>query len=215
MKTAGTILQEERQRQGVSLLAAQEATKIRAKFLEAIETDDYNQLPSLSYAKGFIKNYSEFLGLDSRRVLAFFRRQTTETPKSSILPKGVAEPLNRSAFQLTPGRFLTFLVACLVGLFLLYLGFQYQGLRRSPPLEIESPQNQTVVTEKRIDILGKTDPDATVTVQGVSALVRGDGKFFDQVNLDPGVNIITIIATSRFGKSTSVTREVGLTAKEF
>lgn len=215
MKTAGSILQEERMRLGVSLMATQEATKIRVKFLEAIEADDYTQLPSLSYAKGFIKNYSEFLGLDSRRVLAFFRRQTTEAPKSSILPKGVTEPLNRSAFQLTPGRFLTFLVGCLVGLFLLYLGFQYQGLRRAPPLEIESPQNQAVVNEKRIDILGKTDPDATVTVEGVSVLVRGDGKFFDQVNLEPGVNTITIIATSRFGKSTNVSREVGLTDKEF
>lgn len=209
MKTSGIILREARELQGISLSQVEEATKIRAKFLQALEQDDYSELPSLSYAKGFVKNYSDFLGLDSRTVLAFFRRQTTDTPKSSLLPKGVAEPLNRSGFRLTPGRFLASLVAGLVALFLVYLGLQYQGLRRAPVLEIESPSNQTVVSQKRVDVLGKTDPDATVTVQGVSVLVRSDGKFFDQVALEPGVNVVTIIATSRFGKTTTVAREVG------
>jgi cytoskeletal protein RodZ len=210
MKTAGSILREARLAQNISLETVEKATKIRVRFLEAIEADTYEGLPSLSYAKGFIKNYSDFLGLDSRRVLAFFRRQNTDAPKSSILPKGVSEPLNRSTFQLTPGRFVTVLVGGLVGLFLVYLGFQYQGLRRAPGLDIESPTNQAVVSERRVDILGKTDPDATVTINGISVLVRSDGKFFDQVNLDPGVNVITIVATSRFGKTTTVTREVGL-----
>ncbi len=210
MKTAGTILREARAQRNISLETVEEATKIRIKFLDAIERDDYTDLPSLSYAKGFIKNYSNFLGLDSSMVLAFFRRQTTETPKSSILPKGVAEPLNRSMFQLTPGRFLAFLVGGLVILFLIYLGFQYNGLRRAPVLDVESPVNQMVVNERRVDVLGKTDADATVTVNGISVLVRGDGKFFDQVNLEPGVNVITVVATSRFGKTTTVAREVGL-----
>src|SRR3989338_2127969 len=161
MKTTGTILREARELQGISLSQVEDATKIRVKFLEAIEQDDYSFLPSFSYAKGFVKNYSDFLGLDSRMVIAFFRRQTTDTPKTSLLPKGVSDPLNRSPFQLTPGKFLTLLVAGLAALFLVYLGLQYQGLRRAPVLEIESPQNQEVVSQKRIDVLGKTDPDAT------------------------------------------------------
>jgi len=41
-------------------------------------------------------------------------------------------------------------------------------------------------------------------------LVRGDGRFFDQVVCDPGVNKFTITATSRLGKSTTVIREVGV-----
>lgn len=210
MKTTGTILREAREQKGITLFQVEAATKIRIKFLEAIEKDDYTLLPSLSYAKGFVKNYSDFLGLDSGVVLAFFRRQTTDTPKSSLLPKGVAEPLNRSIFQLTPRRFLIFLIAGLVGLFLIYLGIQYRGLRRAPILDIESPENQIVLTQKRVDVLGKTDPDATVTINGISVLVRSDGKFFDQVTLDSGVNVITIVATSRLGKTTTVIREVGL-----
>lgn len=210
MKTVGSILQEARLGKKLSLEQAEQTTKIRLKFLEAIEADDYSQLPSISYAKGFVKNYSEYLGLDSRMVLAFFRRQTTDVTRASLLPKKEPEALNKSLIQLTPGRFLAIILGSLTLLFLGYLGLQYRRLNQPPAISVDSPANQLVTHERRVDVLGSTDPDATVTVNGISVLVRGDGKFFDQVSLDPGVNKITIVATSRFGKSTTAVREVGL-----
>lgn len=210
MKTVGSILKEQRLGKQLTLEQVEKATKIRVRFLEAIEADDYRPLPSLSYAKGFVKNYSDYLGLDSEVTLAFFRRQTTETTRSAILPKGVSEPLNKTLFQLTPARFIALIVVVLIGAFLAYFGLQYRHLQQAPNLTVDSPAHQAVISERRVDVLGITDPDATVTVNGVTVLVRGDGKFFDQVTLEPGVNKITIVSTSRFGKSTTVVREVGL-----
>ncbi len=210
MKTVGSILKEARAAKNITLDQAETATKIRLKFLQAIESDDYTVLPSLSYAKGFVKNYSEYLGLDSDMVLAFFRRQTAEVTRSSLLPKRVSEPLNKSWFQLTPGKFLAAILITLVLIFLGYLGLQYRKLHQAPGLSVDTPTNQLVVHERRLDILGKTDSDATVTVNGVSVVVRDDGKFFDQIQLESGVNKITIIATSRFGKTTTIVRDVGL-----
>lgn len=209
MKTVGSILQEARSAKKLTLAQAEQATKIRLKFLEAIERDDYSSLPSVSYAKGFVKNYSEYLGLDSRMVIAFFRRQTEEIPKSSLLPKA-SETYSKTLLQLTPGKFLAGIAVILVIVFLGYLGLQYSKINQAPSLSVDTPQNQLIVHERRVDVLGKADPDATVTINGTSVLVRGDGKFFDQVPLDPGVNKITIVATSRFGKSTTIVREVGL-----
>lgn len=210
MKTVGSILREARSTQKITLAQAEVSTKIRVKFLEAIELDDYTKLPSLSFARGFVKNYSEFLGLDSATVLAFFRRQTMEVTKTSLLPKREQPALNKSLLQLTPGRFLAIILGSLVFIFLGYLGLQYQRLHQAPVLSVDAPKNQLVISEPRVDVLGKTDSDATVTINGVSVLVRGDGKFFDQVSLVPGVNKITVVATSRFGKSTQLIREVGL-----
>ncbi len=209
MKTAGSILKEARAAKNITLAQAETATKIRLKFLQAIESDDYTGLPSLSYAKGFVKNYSEYLGLDSSIVLAFFRRQTAEVTRSSLLPKRVSESLNKSWFQLTPGKFLAAILITLVLIFLSYLGLQYRKLHQPPNLSVDAPANQLVVHERRLEILGKTDSDATVTVNGVDIVVRGDGKFFDQIPLESGVNKITIIATSRFGKTATIVREVG------
>ncbi len=208
MKTVGSILREARVSKSITFDYIEKATKIRAKFLEAIEQDDYSTLPSLAYAKGFVKNYSEFLGLNSTTVLAFFRRQTKDTTRAMILPKGVTEPLNRSWLQLTPPKFLALLLTSLVILFLSYLGLQYGRIKQPPILAVDTPKEQVVSTERKIDVLGRTDTDATVTVNGTSVLVRSDGKFFEQVTLEPGVNTITISTTSRFGKSATVTRKI-------
>lgn len=208
MKTVGSILRQAREARGLTLDEIERATKIRAKFLEAIEADDYTILPTQAYAKGFVKNYGEFLGIPAGTILAFFRRQTEEVGRSAILPKGVARSLHRTWFQLTPGRFLIFLFVGLVVSFLTYLGLQYRELQNPPRLTIEAPAENASVAVKKVDLLGSTDPDATVTVNGISVLVRGDGKFFDQVTIEPGGNTITVTATSRYGKTTTATRFV-------
>jgi len=177
MKTVGSILHEARILKKLSLEQAEQATKIRLKFLQAIEADDYSGLPSLSYAKGFVKNYSEYLGLDSEMVLAFFRRQTAEVTRSSLLPKSMSEPLGKSLFQLTPGKFLAGILVVLVFIFLGYLGLQYRKLNQSPGLSIDSPTNQLVVHERRVDIFGKTDPDATVTVMALISWCEQTANF--------------------------------------
>lgn len=210
MKTVGFILKEARLNKKFTLAQVESATKIRLKFLEAIENDDYAKLPSLNYAKGFVKNYAEFLGLSESDVLAFFRRQTTEAPKSSLLPKSPNVTLNHSIFRLTPGRFLSGILVGLVGIFLLYFLFQYQRLNMPPNLTIISPVDQFITTVRRIDVIGLTDSDATVTINGIGVLVRSDGRFFDQVSLEIGVNKINVTATSRFGKTTTLIREVGV-----
>lgn len=208
MKTVGSILRQARLSKSLTLEQVELDTKIRLKFLEGIESDDYSTLPSQSYAKGFIKNYGAYLGLNTDTLLAFFRRQTLDVPKSSLLPKGVSEPLNQPFFRLTPGRFLAFLLAGLAVVFLAYFGLQYRNLQLPPSLSIESPKEKFITSEKRLDVLGKTDPDATVTINGVSVIVRSDGKFFDQVTLVPGINKITVASTSRYGKSITIVREV-------
>lgn len=208
MKTVGLILRDAREKKRLNLDQIEKATKIRKKFLESIENDDYSSLPSAAYAKGFVKNYGDYLGLDSSSLLAYFRRQSKDIPRSSILPKKEDETLAPSPLRMTPGRFLASLVAILVVIFVGYLALQYRSIQQSPALSLESPKENFVSSDRRVEVLGQTDPDATVTINGVSILTRSDGKFFDQVMLEPGVNKITVIATSRFGKVATTIRNV-------
>lgn len=209
MKTVGFMLMERRIAKGLTPLDVEHAIKIREKFILAIEADNFSLLPSPSYAKGFVRNYAEYLGLPTESVMAFFRRQTTETPKANLLPKGVADPLNTPLLQLTPGRFIGLLVTVLLVIFFIYLGSQYHRISQPPSLTVTAPKNQAIISEQHVVVEGKTDPDATVVVNGISTVVRDDGRFYDQVAVDPGPNTLTITATSRFGKVTTVTREVG------
>lgn len=65
----GQLLQQARERKGVTLTEAQQATKIRYSFLQAIEKEDFSILPPRVYARGFIKTYAAYLELDPNAVV--------------------------------------------------------------------------------------------------------------------------------------------------
>lgn len=209
MKTVGKMLQEARTTKGLTPQDVERAIKIREKYIVAIEADDFSSLPSPSYAKGFVRNYAEFLGLPTDAMMAFFRRQITDVSNVSLLPKGVSEPLRTSWLHLTPGRFVVLLVSALLIIFFLYLSRQYFRIGKAPPLAVTSPTNQQITSSSRVVVEGQSDRDATVMINGISTIVRDDGRFYEQVAMEPGVNKITVTATSRFGKTTTVTKEVG------
>jgi hypothetical protein len=62
----GESLREARQRRAIEIAQAEQATKIRAKYLRALEGEQFQLLPSATYVKGFLKNYADFLGLDGQ-----------------------------------------------------------------------------------------------------------------------------------------------------
>jgi hypothetical protein len=62
----GTSLREARLRQGLDFPQAEQATKIRGKYLRALEDEQFGVLPSQTYVKGFLRSYAEYLGLDGQ-----------------------------------------------------------------------------------------------------------------------------------------------------
>jgi hypothetical protein len=62
----GNSLREARVRQGLDFPQVELATKIRAKYLRALEDEVFEMLPSETYVKGFLRSYAEFLGLDGQ-----------------------------------------------------------------------------------------------------------------------------------------------------
>ncbi len=68
-KTIGEVLRLARINQGLSLEELQEKTEIQLDFLEAMEADDFDQLPSTFYARSFLRKYAWAVELDERIVL--------------------------------------------------------------------------------------------------------------------------------------------------
>jgi hypothetical protein len=62
----GGSLREARERQGLELTEAEAATKIRAKYLRALEEERFDLLPAQTYVKGFLRSYADSLGLDGQ-----------------------------------------------------------------------------------------------------------------------------------------------------
>ena len=68
-KTIGEVLRLARINQGLSLEELQEKTEIQLHFLEAMEADDFDQLPSTFYARSFLRKYAWAVELDERIIL--------------------------------------------------------------------------------------------------------------------------------------------------
>jgi cytoskeleton protein RodZ len=62
----GNSLREARLRQQLELPEIEQQTKIRAKYLNALEDEQFEQLPAPTYVKGFLRNYADALGLDGQ-----------------------------------------------------------------------------------------------------------------------------------------------------
>src|SRR2546422_372213 len=75
MQAIGERLREARMRQGLDITEVEVATKIRAKYLRALENDEFSMLPGKTYVKSFLRTYAEYLGLDAHLLVEEYRAQ--------------------------------------------------------------------------------------------------------------------------------------------
>ncbi len=99
MAELGALLREAREDRGISLLEAEQATRIRRVFLQAIEEDRFQDLPGEVYGRGFVRNYARFLGLDPDVIVQQYPRPAS--PEPVYVPVVLNEPLAPFAHRLT------------------------------------------------------------------------------------------------------------------
>jgi hypothetical protein len=138
----GTTLRHTRQQKGLALEDAEHVTRIPRKYLIALEEEDYSVLPAPVYARGFLRSYASYLGLDPGDLMPLFpvRNPRGEEDELRLEPLSrVRRPVRRAS------RSPSLLVVGAVGLLLLAL-FGIYGLGRagnSSPLagpgETEAP----------------------------------------------------------------------------
>ncbi len=103
----GDVLKRARTRQGIEIREVEERTKIRTKYLRALESEDWDVLPSPAYAKGFLRTYAQLLGIDADAVVDEYRRQV-ESRVAPDSPLRIGEPVlegRRRPGEPPPGRF--------------------------------------------------------------------------------------------------------------
>lgn len=149
----GEKLSNARKEKGISIAAAEEATKIRAKFLEAMENDRFNALPGRVYAKSFLRSYARYLELDETVLTAeldrFFEAEQGQRPES----KPAKEEQNRPAFNWQRYRSV-FLVVIVVGLLLAFNGIYeavYSGPVENAPALPHEDTIQTPVKQQPVN----------------------------------------------------------------
>jgi cytoskeleton protein RodZ len=80
----GPILEKARKERGLTLEEAEYATKIRKRYLSGLEREDYGVLPDAVYARGFLKTYANYLGLDGEELAQELRDRRRPRRERSV-----------------------------------------------------------------------------------------------------------------------------------
>ncbi len=165
----GNSLREARLRQGLDLARVEDDTKIRAKYLQALEDERFEILPSETYVKGFLRTYAEYLGLDGQLYVDEYnsRFASAEEPLLAVPP---ARRRRRKAAESS------FVVAALAGIVavavLVVVAFAFSnndpqpgpGAGLTTPTETDVGEPETLETGVRL-VLKAVREDTWVTVR--------------------------------------------------
>jgi cytoskeletal protein RodZ len=203
MNTIGKIIKDARVKKKLSFKKLEEATKIRASFIESIEKESWNLLPTFTTVLGFVKSISAALNIDEHMAIAVLKRDYPPQ-KLNINPK----PDSFSRFSWSPRLTFAVGVAAVILIVLGYVGFQYAKFISPPDLTVESPKENQIVTGSSVLVFGSTDSDVKITVNNQPVLVDADGKFSVSLGVTGTTKEIDIIAMSRSGKINEVKRSI-------
>ena len=199
----GDVLRTAREERGVDLARVERDTKIRVRYLTALETGDYRELPGAVYTKGFLRNYGSYLGLDPEYLIDLYRLETSGVPTQRVSVQPPPRPLTGKrarAFVLTPGAIVAAILTIGVVIFVVYFVNEFVTFARTPGLTISDPAGDVAAYHgTSYTVRGMTEPDSTITIQGArenpSVKADADGAFSVEVMLVPGSNVITLVAS--------------------
>ena len=193
-----------RERKGVDLYRAERDTKIRARYLAAMERGDYRELPGAVYTKGFLRNYALYLGLDPDDVLLQWRRERGDPkePQAAALadaPRPLPAP--RQGLTFSPGLVVFALLLAAVLAFGAYLGVQLLRFAKPPTIAVTAPAAAvTAVDEDTTSYVfeGTTIAGGSVTIKTADQTLRTNadstGDWSYAVDLRRGENEFEISA---------------------
>ena len=203
MKTIGKYIIRARKQKGLSIGELSGATKIRESFLVALEKEKWAQLPEFSVVTGFVKSVAGALDMSREQAVAVLRRdypprKLEESRRSELTPEFRISP------QLAFFSGVTLVILVIVG----YLVVQYISFVRPPSLSVEVPVDNQVVLTRELAVYGKTNASTTVIVNTQPALVADDGAFATTIEINEDTTKVEVVATSRAGKETRITRTI-------
>lgn len=207
-------LARERELKYLSLDKVAGLLKISKDYLRMLEDGNYDALPGEVYTKNFIKLYAKFLELNPDEILEQYKRERSVRKNIEVESKirwdfhKPATIISRIQMLSLPKIFRNFSIAFITVICLLYIGYKVEAIIRPPELAVIYPSEDILSIKKYIEVKGKTLPQARVAINGQNVVVEEDGEFAHSVNLEEGVNEITISAKRDHSRDAVITRRV-------
>lgn len=143
MSELGEVLKKARIEKNLTLDEIQEQTKIRKRYLEALEDGDFEVLPGKFYVRAFIKNYAEAIGLDADEVLKYYEDDIPKlnTKSDEVIPARKPQRMRSTASEKTSKIVINI---ALWAFFILIIGVLWYYLSLNSKTEPEKKDNTPI-----------------------------------------------------------------------
>lgn len=158
MDSLGTFLRKEREQKDIALETLSEKTRVPLKFLQAMEEDRWDKLPSLVYIQGYLRSYALYLGLSPEKL---FTRYKNEILKKGGLQKEIIPPPKPPKYKKT----FRFVVTLLILLLIIWL---FVPSKKKSKNHIK----KTAPLESNITITQEPCPETIISPESSTALVQ-------------------------------------------
>lgn len=216
-ESVGALLRQAREESGLSLASVSARTKIPERFIVQFETDGRATQEDV-YSKIYLKAYAKFLGFDTTTLVDLYKKEQARTapaPERRAAPKKhPAANLPTSAMVVTP----KVIHAVLLGLVVLglaaYFAFEVKKIIAPPDISLAAPQDGLVTTERSLVIEGRTEREVALRINGKAVSPDANGNFRDMLDLQEGLNLITVVGAKKHSKEMTVTRRIIVMPKQ-
>ncbi|MDD4995164.1 MAG: helix-turn-helix domain-containing protein [Patescibacteria group bacterium] len=216
MPTLGQELASWRERRGLSTAEAAERAGLQEKFIVAFEKNDFSELPEILYSKNYLRAYLRALGLKEAKFIPLFEHEWNLAAK--VQGKTGHRPASgtlRPSHLIVAPRLIKIFLVSIAGLAIIgYLGWQINALLRPPSLIVTAPPDDFVTVRAQAEIQGKTDAEALVKINDQAVVTDSEGRFNHTLDLQRGLNIVTIEAWKRHSRAVTVYKKIIMESNE-
>ncbi len=214
--TLGEKLKQVREKANVSLSEIAKNTKIRKFYLEMLEEGRFDKLPPDVYVKGFLNSYSEYLGIEPTDVMKLYEKERGIQRSMRKSQAGLKVDVKKNKrFELPTVVFTPKILASLFFILLVLSGGIYfyrevGEFSKAPRLVVLQPTDNFSLEGNSVEVIGITDKDGKIKINGQPVFVNDEGEFKEVVSLQNGVNEIEVSAVNRF--SNQDTKKINVSA---
>jgi cytoskeletal protein RodZ len=165
----GSTLRAARERQGLELGEVERSTRIRERYLAALEEERFELLPARAYAKGFLRVYADFLGLDGRLFVDEFNSRFPQAEQVEFAPRAASVSLHRAWASRLPAVLGAVLAVALLGV----LAWRFGAAHRTPRAPALPP---ATTRSSRTAAVPVAHPPRKVTAQLAHLELRARGR---------------------------------------
>jgi cytoskeletal protein RodZ len=233
----GNTLREARVRRNLTLQQVEEDIKIRVKYVQAMENEDWDVMPGVTYVKGFLRTYATYLGLDPEVIIGEFRSRAMTPSAEHHEPFGGSSVIGKPHGHRGRNTIVIVAVVCLIALAAIYaLGMMNGdggeepttspsalGIDSPSPSASASPEPQASGTavpawQKNLIKLEAVDGDCWMEVRrnnstGVvlfsGTLQKGDKKKFKGKDIWMSLGAPANVTLEAAGKKARIKSDVG------